>query len=150
MCCRRSPHGCTDVPSLIIMNEVNEEQAIEKLIADYLRRLGDGQYETLAADFAPNALIVVARERDGQWTNSYQSATEWLDGIKKNPIAAFREPVFNVQVTIDSNRIAYLRADFQVIRDGKVQSQGTEVFTLIREPSNWKIAAVTYTSQSVL
>jgi hypothetical protein len=128
---------------------MNEEQLIEKLIQDYLQRLGEGQYKTLATDFAPSALIVVSRERDGQWTNSYQSATEWLDGLKKNPIPIFQEPMFNVQVTIDSNRIAYLRAGFQVIRNHNVQSQGTEVFTLVREPSGWKIAAVTYTSQPV-
>ncbi len=130
--------------------QISEEQAIQKLVEDYLLRLGDRQYETLARDFAPSALIVVSRLRDGQWVNSYQSAAEWLDGIKKNPIPfTFREPLFNVTITVDSNQIAYLRADFEVVRDGTVISKGAEVFTLIREPSEWKIAAVTYTSQPV-
>ena len=43
---------------------------------------------------------------------------------KRNPNpATFREPLTNVSVTIDSDHLAYLRADFQTVRDGKAGSQ---------------------------
>ena len=58
----------------------------------------------------------------------------------------FREPLTNVRVTIDSNALAYLRADFQVVREGKTVSHGVDQFTLVREDGRWKLAAVAYTS----
>ena len=127
--------------------QAREEKTVQSLIEGFLLRLGDHKFETLAADFTPKAIIVVTRQRDGQWVNTYQTAEEWLEGLKKNPNpVTFREPITNVKVTIDSNQLAYLRADFQVMREGKPQSQGVDQFTLVREFSGWKIAMVAYTS----
>jgi hypothetical protein len=79
--------------------------------------------------------------------SSYQTAEEWIAALKRNPNpVTFREPITNVKVTIDSNQLAYVRADFQVMREGKAQSSGVDQFTLVREPGGWKIAVVAYTS----
>jgi hypothetical protein len=59
------------------------------------------------------------------------------------------DPISNVNVTIDSDRLAYVRADFQVMRDGQAQSKGVDQFTLVREGGGWKIAVVAYTSMPV-
>jgi SnoaL-like domain len=127
-----------------------DEKAVQTAVESFLTRLGDHQFDTLDADFTPKAIIVVSRQRDGQWTNSYQTAEEWLAGLKKNPNpTTFREPITNVKTTIDSDRLAYLRADFQVVRDGKALSSGVDQFTLVREPAGWKIAAIAYTSLPV-
>jgi len=124
-----------------------DENAVQAVVESFLTRLGDHKFDTLDADFTPKAIIVVSRQRDGQWTNSYQTAEEWLAGLKKNPNPiTFREPITNAKVTIDSDRLAYLRADFQVIRDGKALSSGVDQFTLVREPAGWRIAAIAYTS----
>jgi len=121
--------------------------AVQTAVETFLRHLGDHDVDKVAAGLAPNALIVVSRQRDGQWTNSFQSGDEWVAAMKKNPNAAtFREPIANVVVTIDSDHLAYLRADFQIVRDGQVQSKGVDQFTLVREPTGWKIAVVAYTS----
>ena len=61
----------------------------------------------------------------------------------------YEQPIANVKVTIDSAHLAYVRADFQVVRDGKAQSEGVDQFTLTREGGAWKIAVVAYTSQPV-
>jgi hypothetical protein len=42
-----------------------------------------------------------------------------------------------------------VRADFQIMRDGKVVSHGVDHFTLIREASRWKFAVIAYTSMPV-
>jgi SnoaL-like domain len=127
-----------------------EEKAVQSFVESFLTRLGDHKFDTLDADFTPKAIIAVSRQRDGQWTNSYQTAEEWLAGLKKNPNPiTFREPITNAKITIDSDRLAYLRADFQVIRDGKALSSGVDQFTLVREPGGWKIAAIAYTSLPV-
>ena len=124
-----------------------DENAVQAVVESFLTRLGDHKFDTLDADFTPKAIIVVSRQRDGQWTNSYQTAEEWLAGLKKNPNPiTFREPITNAKITIDSDRLAYLRADFQVIRGGKALSSGVDQFTLVREPAGWRIAAIAYTS----
>jgi imidazolonepropionase-like amidohydrolase len=124
-----------------------ENQAVKEFIEAFLLHLGDHAVDAVAADLAPKAIVVVTRQRDGQWTNSFQTGDEWIAAMKNNPNpTVFREPITNVTVTIDSDHLAYVRADFQVVRDGKAQSYGVDQFTLIREPSGWKIAVVAYTS----
>ncbi len=123
------------------------EKAITDLVESFLLHLGDHQFDAVEKDFASKALIVVTRMRDGQWVNTYQTSDEWLAGLRHNPNpATFREPLKNVQVTIDSDQLAFVRADFQIVRDGRTQSHGVDQFTLVREPSGWKIAVVAYTS----
>ena len=125
----------------------SEETAVRDVVEKFLLHLGDHQFDVVANDLAPKGLIVVTRQRDGQWVNSYQTAEEWVAALKRNPNPVmFREPLTNVKVTIDSNQLAYVRADFQVMRDGKAQSSGVDQFTLVREPGGWKIAVVAYTS----
>ena len=112
--------------------------------------------DKVAADLAPKALVVITRERQpatgsGQavWTSSEQTGDEWMAAMRSNsnPVI-FREPLTNVTVTIDSDHLAHVRADFQVMRDGKAVSHGVDQFTLVREPSGWKFVFIAYTSIS--
>jgi len=125
----------------------NDDAAVQASVEDFLLRLGDHKFDTLDADFAPKATIVVTRQRDGQWTNLYQTAEEWIAGLRKNPNpTTFREPITSVKITVDSGQLAFLRADFQVVRDGQVLSHGVDQFTLVRDAGKWKIVMVAYTS----
>ena len=123
---------------------------IQRVVEAFLLHLGDHEWDNVAADLAPKAIVVVTRQRDGQWGNTYQTGDEWLAALRRNPSpTAFREPISNVVVTVDSDHLAYLRADFQVMRDGQPQSKGVDQFTLVREGGAWKIAVVAYTSMPV-
>ena len=105
--------------------------------------LGDGDFDKVAADLAPKSIVVIARGG----TNTYQTGEEWLAGLRRNTnFTKFREPITNVHITIDSEALAYVRADFEVIRDGKTQSHGVDQFTLTREGGVWKMAVVAFTS----
>src|SRR5512144_1830767 len=87
--------GALAVP---ILAQTAEEKAVQSYVEDFLLRLGDGQYDTLDADFTPKALLVVVRQRDGQWTTNHETADEWLAGLKKNTTPTkFREPIANVR-----------------------------------------------------
>ena len=125
-----------------------DEKTVQTFVEDFLMRLGDHKFDTLDADFTPKALIVVARQQPaGGWTTSYLTGEEWLAALKKNPNPmTFREPIANVKVTIDSQQLAHVRADFQVVRDGAVLFSGVDQFTLVRDGSRWKIAVVAYTT----
>jgi hypothetical protein len=123
---------------------------IQRAVESFLLHLGDHDWDKVAADLAPKAIVIVTRERTGEWANSYQTGEEWLTALKRNPNpVAFREPIANVSVMVDSDHLAYVRADFQVMRDGQAQSKGVDQFTLTREGGGWKIAVVAYTSMPV-
>jgi imidazolonepropionase-like amidohydrolase len=140
---------------------IDQEAAVRERVEQFLVHLGDHQWDAVAADLAPKAIVIVTRQRasaaagpggstsSGQveWSNIYQTGEEWLAALRRNPSpTTFREPITNVAVTIDSDHLAYLRADFQVMRDGQSQSRGVDQFTLVRENGAWKIAVVAYTS----
>ena len=94
--------------------------------------------------------MIVTRQRDGQWINTEQTGDEWIAAMRQSATAVmFREPLSNVIVAIDSDRLAHVRADFRVMREGKAVSHGVDQFTLIREPSGWKLAVIAYTSMPV-
>ena len=127
------------------------EKAVRETVEQFLLRLGDRQFDAVASALTPKAVVVVTRQRDGAWLNTYQTGDEWIAALKRNPNpVTFREPIDNVRVTIDSNQLAYVRADFKVVRDGQAQSEGVDQFTLVREPSGWKIAVVAYTSLPIV
>jgi hypothetical protein len=124
-----------------------DKKAVQDTVERFLLQLGDKEYDKVAAALAPKALVVITRQRDGEWVNSYQTGDEWVAAMKKNPNpSTFREPLSNVAVTIDSGRLAYLRADFQIIRDGSAQSHGVDHFTLVRDGDAWKVAVLAFTS----
>jgi imidazolonepropionase-like amidohydrolase len=124
-----------------------DAKAIQNAVEAFLLHLGDHQWDAVAADLAPKAIVLVTRLRGTEWSNSYQTGDEWMAALRSNPNpVTFREPITNVVVTVDSDHLAYLRADFQVMRNGAAQSMGVDEFTLLRDGSSWKIAVVAYTS----
>lgn len=128
-------------------SRASETQEVRRFVETFLARLGNREVDALDGMLAPKAIIVASREREGRFVNTVQTAEEWLAALRKNPNAAkFEEPLSNVRVTVDSGHLAYLRAAFQVIREGKVVSSGIDHFTLVREPDGWTIVAVAYTS----
>jgi len=128
---------------------VDQEDAVRDAVQRFLLQLGDHQWDAVAAGLAPKSIVIVTRQRDGQWSNTFQTGDEWLTALRSNPNpTTFREPISNIAITIDSGQLAYLRADFQVVRDGQPQSRGVDQFTLVRENGVWKIAVVAYTSMA--
>lgn len=124
-----------------------DQQAVRQKVEEFLTKLGNRDLAGVRAAMTPKALMVVVRQRDGAFVNSLQTGEEWLAQLEKNANAPkFEEPLTNVHVTVDSRHLGYLRADFTVVRDGKVLSSGVDHFTLVKEPDGWKIAAAAYTS----
>jgi hypothetical protein len=131
----------------VVVDRTTEAAELRGFVERFLLNLGDHEVDKVAADLAAKSLIVISRERDGQWTNSEQPGDEWIAAMRRNTSPTiFREPLTNVVVTIDSDHLAHVRADFRVLRDGKAVSHGVDQFTLVREPSGWKFAVIAYTS----
>jgi hypothetical protein len=121
---------------------------VQLQVEEFLRKLGNRDAAGVRKLLAPKALIAVVRQQpDGTFANTFQTGEEFIASFEKRANQPrFEEPIANVRVTVDSGRLAYLRADFKVIRDGKVISSGVDHFTLVREPDGWKIAVMAYTS----
>jgi hypothetical protein len=128
-------------------DDAEARRAVQSTIEAFLSDLGNMRLDKLAGYFTPKATMVVVRKTPQGFTNSFQTVEEWLARLRSNPNPrTFEEPLSNLQITIDSGQLAYLRADFKVIRDGKVVSSGVDQFTLVKEEGGWKIAATAYTS----
>jgi hypothetical protein len=122
---------------------VDQRNAVQTAVERFLTHLGDGDFDKVAADLAPKSIVVITRGG----TNTYQPGEEWLAGLRRNTtFTKFSEPITNVQITIDNDALAYLRADFAIVRGGKTQSHGVDQFTLTREGGVWKVAVVAFTS----
>ncbi|MCC7032235.1 MAG: nuclear transport factor 2 family protein [Acidobacteria bacterium] len=124
-----------------------EASAVRRTVEQFLDDLGNRRLDKLPALFAPKATMVVVRQRDGKWTTTHQTSDEWLAGLKaQTPGTIFREPLANVTVHVESGHLAFLRADFTVVVDGKVRSHGVDYFTLVKDGGAWKILNGSYTS----
>jgi len=126
----------------------------------FLLNLGDHQVDKVAADLAPKALVVIARERPPSTgfrpprcgPAGEQTGDEWIASMRSNssPVT-FREPLTNV--TVDDRQRSpsrNVRADFQIMRDGQGPSRTgrRSVSRLVRESSGWKFAVIAYTSMA--
>ncbi len=118
---------------------------IKALVERFLLNLGDHEVDRVAADLASKSIVIISRQRDGEWSNSEQTGDEWIAALRRGS-GSFREPLTNVTVTIDSEHLAHVRADFRILRDGKAVSYGVDQFTLVREPAGWKFAVIAFTS----
>lgn len=121
---------------------------VQLLVEEFLRKLGNRDVEGVRALLAPKAFITsVRQQRDGTFANTFQTGEEFMAQLEKGASQPkFEEPLSNVHVTVDSGRLAYLRADFKVVRDGRIMSSGVDHFTLVQEGGGWRIAVVAYTS----
>jgi ketosteroid isomerase-like protein len=134
---RANPQMRKDVP----------RREVQQRVEEFLKKLGNRDVAGIREMFAPKALIVVARQRDGSFVNTYQTGAEFLAEFEKNRNdPPFEEPIRNVMVSVDSGHLAYVRANFRVVRDGKLVSSGVDHFTLLKESDGWKIAVIAYTS----
>jgi hypothetical protein len=123
--------------------EAEVRQAVETFVTD----LENLDYHKVAATLTPRALVVIVRERQGTFVTTTLSRDEWLASLWGNPSPArFEEPLSNLRVTIDSDHLAHVRADFRILQNGVQTSSGVDQFTLVREATAWKVAAVAFTS----
>lgn len=135
------------LPAVPIAAQPAGAKPVQEAVEAFLLHLGEGEFDKVASDLSAKALIIVVRQRNSDWNNTYETGEAWVASLKGNAnFSKFREPISNVTVTVDSERLAYVRADFEVVRDGKALSHGVDQFTLVREDGRWKIAAVAYTS----
>ena len=123
-----------------------EKRNVLTVVTRFLKRLGDRRFDTVVRDLVPSAVIMATSQTDdGQASTSVTTALEWLQVLRRDQTPTlFQPPITNLEIIVDGRR-AYLRADFQQVRNGTAVSRDVARFTLVRD-GVWRISMLVYTS----
>jgi hypothetical protein len=122
-------------------------QAVQAAVERFLDIVGRRDFDQLPAILAPKATMAIVRQRDGQWTTTVQTFEEYLAAQRTQTAAPpFREPLTDVRVFVEDERLAFLRADFTIVVDGQVRQHGVDYFTLVKDGDAWKILNAAFTN----
>ncbi|MFN8582929.1 MAG: nuclear transport factor 2 family protein [Gemmatimonadaceae bacterium] len=125
------------------------EAEVKAVVVRFLQAAGRGDLDAMVPMFAPGASIASAALRDGKWVTASRSFDAWLAAIRAAPAGQpYQEPVTEFTVHVDDERLAFVRADAKLIRDGVVRSHNIDYFTLIRDTTGvWKFVNGSYTTK---
>ena len=128
--------------------EILEEKIIKSVIENFLISIGNYKIDSLATMFTDNANISGASLKNGIWRSYTMTIQEFLATLRSSPNPEkYREPVNHWTIHIDGGRLAFVRADATLFKDGKAQSHNIDYFTLLKEDGQWKILNGSYVSQ---
>lgn len=127
---------------------VSEEKEIKRVIENFLVAIGNYEIDSLAPMFSDKATISGSSFKEGSWSSYTMTIQEFLTTLRSTPNPKkYREPVNHWTIHTDSGRLAFVRADATLFRDGKAQRHNIDYFTLIKENGQWKILNGSYVSQ---
>jgi hypothetical protein len=130
--------------------ESDDEQIVKDLVDQFLITVGKGDFDALPAMFVSNANIGTATLREGQWVASTTTFAEWLAELKAETTwTRFREPVNEFTVHIEDGQMAFVRADANLIMEGRVVSHNIDYFTLVRDNGAWRLLCASYVARPV-
>ncbi len=118
--------------------------AVERLLV----AVGDYDLDALAPMLAPGASIasVVLRD-DGRWVSTSYAFDGWWARVSAGPREPYVEMASHFTVHLDDERLAFVRAEATLVRDGWIRSHNTDYFTLIRDDAGeWKFVNGSYTA----
>lgn len=137
-------------PALAVAGEApGAEQEIRELIETFLTRFGEGDLDAMAGMFVPDANVGVVRFRDGAWVGTTETFADYLARVRERQArdpegAKFHEPIHDFTVTMESDQLAFARADTSIHRDGREVSRPVDYFLLIRVDGEWKFLSAAY------
>ena len=89
------------------------KKEVSTTIETLLKALGEQDINTLEDLFTNDAVLIVARQRDGQFRNTVQTAKDWLQGMRQNPGAPFEERLANIEITVERRATRLLESRFR-------------------------------------
>jgi len=124
-----------------------DEIAVKAVVEQFLKAAGNYDVAAMRPLFLPNANIGWHRLKEGLWIPSSITVEEWFEGIAKivNP-KPYTEPVSNYTLHISEGRLAFVKADAILHRDGQPKSHNMDFFVLMKDNGSWKFLSGSYTS----
>lgn len=133
-----------------VSSNSEDETAVKAVVEQFLKAAGNYDVAAMRLLFLPNANIGWHSLKEGKWVPSSVTAEAWFEGIAKrvNP-KPYTEPVSNYTIDISEGRLAIVKADAILSRDGKPQSHNMDFFVMLKDNGVWKILNGSYTSVPV-
>ena len=123
----------------------SDEAEIRQLIERFLVALSERRLGEVPVMFARSANIGTSRLRDGSWAGSTTTFEQWLESIRSAPpFEPYDEPVSEWSIRVEHGRMAHVRADATIVRNGEVRSRNIDYFTLLKIDGQWKILSASY------
>ncbi len=124
-----------------------QELAVKSVVDQFL--IAAGNYDLVGMDslFTENANIGGASLRDDKWVTYAVTFDEFKAMLKsvEDPVK-YTEPVSDYTIHISEDRLAFVKADAQVLRDGLPPRTNYDYFTLMKIEGQWKILNGSYVS----
>jgi len=131
-------------------NQALDKIAIKTVVQNFLTAAGNNDIETISTLFTSKANISGASLKNERWSNYTMTIQEFIIALKSDASPKkYNEPVDNWVIHMDGGRLAFVRADAILIRDGKPQSNNIDYFTLVKESAGWKILNGSYVSTPI-
>lgn len=129
--------------------QTSSSDQVKAAVERFLAAAGRQDLDSLQAMFAPGASIASASLREGRWVTASQSFDAWFAGLRAAPRRTpYHEAVTEFTVHVDDDRLAFVRADAKLFRDGKLQRRNIDYFTLLRDSTgSWRFVNGSYTSK---
>lgn len=122
------------------------ERGPRETVEHFLELLGGLRHYALAQYMTEDANIVTSRDARSAFANRSRTAADWIQEMQEGgPRTPFAERLSNVTLDVQGE-LALMRADFEILRGGVVESSGVDFFTLVKRDGAWKIASIAYSS----
>ena len=124
-----------------------DEVAVKAVVEQFLKASGNYDVAAMRLLFLPNANIGWHSLKEGKWMPSSITAESYFESITKrmNP-KTYTEPVSNYIIHISEGRLAFVKADAILYRDGQPKAHNIDFFVLMKDDTVWKFLSGSFTS----
>jgi len=124
---------------------VSNETAVKKVVEQFLTAAGNYDYDAMVPLFSENANIGGVSFKNGKWKTYTLTLDEFIELLKSesDPIK-YTEPVSKYTIHISEGKLAFVKADAILFKNGKAYTNNYDYFTLINENGDWKIVNGSY------
>ncbi len=124
-----------------------EEAAVKAVVEQFLKAIGNYAVAAIRPMFLPNANIGWHSLKEGKLIPSSITAETNFESITKrvNP-KPYTEPVSNYIIHISEGRLAFVKADAILYKDGQPKAHNMDFFVLMKDDAVWKFLSGSFTS----
>jgi len=126
----------------------DEEDLIET-VERFLFVAGNYNLEAMAEMMTQDANLGIVRLKEDNWITTTLTMQEYFKSAEKRTLLPYFEPVKEYTIHIDNKRLAFVKADATLYRNGVPQSHNMDYFTLLKEDDTWKFLSLSFTSTPI-
>jgi len=127
-------------------NLTTDKQDLIKTIEQFLIVAGNYNLDAMSEMMTNDANLGVARFKENKWNTTTLTMQKYFEDAEKKNLLPYFEPVKDYTIHVDSERLAFVRADATLYRYGVSQSRNMDYFILMKEDETWKFINLSFTA----